>query len=127
MRLRWLKAALPILLAACANQPHLLERPSRVWASPRGLDATAACVIRVLDERGQSGSNLAPNLTHAKRVIEPGKVYEIRPRQKSAVTAETYFIRLEKSGDQVTRMSAYITSPWRKNLVKSLSPCGTRS
>ena len=127
MSLRWLQAALPILLVACAHQPQLLERPDRVWAAPRGLDATAACVIRALDEHGRSGSSLAPSMTHAKRVIEPGKVYEIRPKQRSAVTAETYLIRLEKSGEQITRMSAYIKSPWNRNVIKALSPCGTRS
>ncbi|MGE0240057.1 MAG: hypothetical protein AB7F09_04960 [Parvibaculaceae bacterium] len=123
MGLRGFGAALPLLLAACASQPQLLERPDRVWASPRGLDATAACVIRVLDDRG---SGLPAGPTHAKHVIEPGRVYEIRPDQDGAVTPETYSVRLEKAGGQITRMSLFVDSPWEKNMIRALSPCGTR-
>jgi hypothetical protein len=121
--LRWLGAALPVLLANCTHQPQL-GGPDRVWASPRGLDTTAACVIRVLDDRV---SNLRPRVTHVKRVIEPGNVYEIRPEQAAAVTTEAYFVRLEKAGDQITRLSLFVKSPWGKEMINTLSPCGRRS
>jgi hypothetical protein len=127
MRGRWLGAVLLTVLSACAHQPQLRERPDRVWASSKSIDAAAACVIRALDERGRSGSNLSPNLTHARRVIEPGRVYEIRPAQDGAVTTEVYFVRLEKLDDRTTRMSAFVASPWKKELLRALSPCGARS
>jgi hypothetical protein len=123
MNMRWLAAVFAVLLAACAHQPGLLERPDRVWAAPRGLDATAACVIRVLDERG---SRLMPPVTHGKRVTERGEAYEIRPARRKAVTAETYHVRLEKAGDRITRMSLFAESPWRKDMIEALSPCGRR-
>ena len=115
---------MPFLLAACAHQPQLLGPPDRVWASPRGLESTASCVVGILDARG---ANLSPRITHARQVIEPGKVYEIRPRQESTVTTETYVVRLEKAGDEITRMSLYADSPWARDLIKALSRCGTRS
>jgi hypothetical protein len=127
MRRRWLGAALLTLLGACAHQPQLIDRPDRVWASSKGLEAAASCVIGVLDERGRMESNISPNLTHARRVIEPGKVYEIRPEQESVVSSETYIVRLEKIDDRITRMSLYARSPWKKQMIRALSPCGARS
>jgi hypothetical protein len=124
MSMRWLAAGLPLLLAACAHEPQLLGEPDRVWASPRGLEATASCVIRNLDERGRRNSNIAPSLTHAKRVIEPGKVYEIRPEQKNAVGPESYYVRLEKVDDHITRIALYAKSPWTKSMISELAPCG---
>jgi hypothetical protein len=127
MRRRWLGAALLTVLGACAHQPQLLDRPDRVWASSKSMDAAASCVIRVLDERGRSESSLSPSFTHARRVIEPGKVYEIRPEQESAVSSETYLVRLEKIDDRITRMSLYASSPWKKQMIRAVSPCGARS
>src|SRR5262245_63440297 len=56
---RWLAAALFALLAACASQMDLLDRPDRVWPAPRSIDVVASCAIRVLNERGRSESDLA--------------------------------------------------------------------
>ena len=123
--MRWPGAALLLLLAACAYHPELLDQPDRVWASPRSLDDAASCVIRALDARGRSGSNLSPSMTHAKHVIEPGRIYEIRPEQQGAVTGESYTVRLEKNRDDlITRISLYSQTPWEKSLTRALAPCG---
>jgi hypothetical protein len=122
---RWLGVALPILLAACANQALVLDQPDRVWPSSRGMDNAAACVIRVLDDRTRSQSTISPTRTYAKHVIDPGKVYEIRADQDRLVTSETYVVRLEKVDDHITRMSAFINSPWKKQVIRALASCGT--
>ena len=70
------------------------------------MDSAASCVIRVLNERSGSQSAIAPNMTFARHVIEPGKVYEIRPEQKGAVTTEYAVVRLEKIDDRITRTNA---------------------
>ena len=124
---RWLGAALLAVLAACGHHPDLLKTPERVWASSRGMDNAASCVVRVLDERGRSGSSLMPSITHAKHVIESGKVYEIRPEQESAVINQNYVVRLEKIDDHITRISVFAESPWTKDLVRALAPCGQSS
>jgi hypothetical protein len=125
--MRWLAAALLALLAACANQPELLDRPDRVWPAPRGIDAVASCVIRALNERARSQSNLASSRTFAKHVIEPGQVYEIRADTSRMVTAERAVVRLEKVDDEITRLSLFVQSPWKKEMIRTLKPCGARS
>src|SRR4029079_16202979 len=126
--MRWFAAAaLLVLLAACANQPGLLERPDRVWPAPRSIDAVAACVIKVLNERGRWESELAPSRTYAKHVIEPGKIYEIRADAVRMVTAETAVVRLEKVDDEITRLALFVQSPWKKEMIRVLKPCGARS
>lgn len=125
---RWLAASVLVLLAACSSEPGLLlERPDRVWPSPRGIDSVASCVIRVLNERGHQESNLAQSLVYAKHVIEPGKVYEIRADASRQVTAEAAVVRLEKIEDEITRLSLFVQSPWKKQMVRVLKPCGDRS
>ena len=57
-------------------------------------------------------------------MIEPGKVYEIRADQDRMLTSETYVVRLEKIDDHITRMSAFINSPWKKEVIHALAPCG---
>ena len=122
--LRWPGVALLALLGACAHDVSLKGPPERVWASSRGLDAAASCILRALDEHGRSGSALAPGITHERRVITPGKVYEIRPEQQLAVTNERYFVRLEKIDDRITRISLFLQSPWKKELTRAVAPCG---
>ncbi len=124
---RWLAGALTVLLVACANQPELLDRPDRVWPSPRGIDRVAACVIRALNERGRSESDLAPSRTYAKHVIEPGSIYEIRADTSRMVTAEAAVVRLEKIDDEITRLSLFVQSPWKKAMIRAVKPCGARS
>jgi hypothetical protein len=125
--MRWLAAALPALLAACAGQLDLLDRPDRVWASPRRIDTVASCVVRVLNERGRSESNLSQSRVYARHVIEPGKVYEVRADTSRMVTAEEAVVRLEKVGDEITRLSLFVKSPWKKEMIRILKPCGDRS
>lgn len=122
--LRWLGVALFALLGACARDMSLSGPPERVWASSRGLDDAASCILRALDEHGRSGSAIAPGITHERRVITPGKVYEIRPEQQLAVTNERYFVRLEKIDDRITRISLFLQSPWKKELTRAVAPCG---
>jgi hypothetical protein len=124
---RWLAAALLVLLAACAGQPDLLDRPDRVWPSPRDIDTVASCVIRALNERGHSESNLSQSRVYAKHVIEPGKTYEIRADTSRMVTAEEVVVRLEKENDEITRLSLFVKSPWKKEMIRILKPCGARS
>jgi hypothetical protein len=126
MRLRWLAAVLPPLLAACANQPELLDRPDRVWPTPKGIDAVAASVIRALNEHGRSESDLAQSRVYAKHVIEPGSIYEVRADTSRMVTAEAAVVRLEKIDDEITRLSLYVQSPWKKSMIRALKPCGAR-
>jgi len=123
--MRWPGAPLLLLLSACAYHPELLDKPDRVWASSRSMDSAASCIIRALDERGRSGSSLSSSLTHARHVIEPGKVYEIRPKQQGSVTGESYTVRLEKTGDIITRISLFVQSPWKKDVIRALKPCGS--
>jgi hypothetical protein len=119
--------ALLLLLAACAGQPDLLDRPDRVWPAPRGIDAVAVCVIRVLNERGTSQTNLAKSRVYAKHVIEPDNIYEIRADTSRMVTPEAAVVRLEKVSDEVTRLSLFVQSPWKKEMIRVLKPCGARS
>ena len=125
--MRWLAAALLALLTACAGQPDLLDRPDRVWPSPRRIDAVASCVVRVLNERGRSESNLSASRVYGKHVIEPGKIYEIRADTGRMVTAEEAVVRLEKVDDEITRLSLFVKSPWKKEMIRVLKPCGDRS
>jgi hypothetical protein len=125
--MRWLAAALLVLLAACAGQLDLLDRPDRVWPAPKRIDAVASCVIRVLNERGRSESNLVQSRTYAKHVIEPGNIYEIRADADRTVAAEAAVVRLEKIDDEITRLSLFVKSPWKKEVIRVLKPCGTRS
>jgi hypothetical protein len=124
---RWFAAALLPLLTACAGQPDLLDRPDRVWPTPRGIDTVASCVVRVLNERGRSKSNLAQGRVYAKHVIEPGTVYEIRADTSRMVTPEEAVVRLEKVNDEVTRLALFVQSPWKKEMIRVLRPCGERS
>jgi hypothetical protein len=124
---RCLGAASLLLLGACSPQSDLLDQPDKVWASSKSMESAASCAIRVLDERGRSESSVAPSVTFAKHVIEPGKVYEIRPEQRGAVTPEYAVLRLEKIDDRITRMSLFAHSPWKKDLIRALRPCGARS
>ena len=124
--MRWLATVLLALLAACAGQQDLLDRPDRVWPSPKGIDAVASCVVRVLNERGRSESNLAQSRAYAKHVIESGKIYEIRADTSRMVTAEEAVVRLEKVDDGITRLSLFVKSPWKKEMIRVLKPCGDR-
>jgi hypothetical protein len=124
---RGLAAALLALLAACAGEPGLLDRPDRVWPSPRGIDTVASCVVRVLNQRGRSESNLSQSRVYAKHVIEPGQIYEIRADTSRMVTAEEAVVRLEKENDEITRLSLFVKSPWKKEMIRILKPCGARS
>jgi hypothetical protein len=126
MGMRWLAAALIALLAACADQLELLDRPDRVWPTPRGIDEVTACVIRALNERGRSESDLAASRSYAKHVIEPGSIYEIRADTSRMVTAEGAVVRLEKIDDEITRLSLFVQSPWKKAMISALKPCGAR-
>ena len=123
---RWPAAALLALLAACAGQPDLLDRPDRVWASPRTIDTVASCVVRALNARGHLESNLAQSRVYAKHVIEPGTVYEIRADTSHTVTAEAAVVRLERVSDEVTRLALFVQSPWKKEMIRVLRPCGER-
>lgn len=127
--LRWLGAALLALLTACAgdSQLQILDRPDRVWPSPRSIDVVAACAVRVLNEHGRLQSNLAQSRTYAKHVIEPGRIYEIRADTSRMVTAEAAVVRLEKIDDEITRLSLFVHSPWKKEMIRALKPCGARS
>jgi hypothetical protein len=124
---RWLAAALLSLLAACAHAPPRFGNPDKVWPSSRSLENAKSCVIAALDERGRSGSRLAPNLTHKAKAVVPGKVYEITAEQELAVTSETYLVRLEKIDDRITRISLYAHSPWEKELTRAIRRCGART
>jgi len=121
---RGLGVTLLTLLTACANQALVLDQPDRVWPTSRSMDTAAACVIKVLDDRTRMQSTIAPTLTFSKHVIEPGKVYEIRADQEHLVTRETYVVHLENIDDHITRMSAFINSPWKKQVLRALAPCG---
>ncbi|WP_119271136.1 hypothetical protein [Taklimakanibacter deserti] len=123
--MRWPGVPLLLLISACAHHPELLDKPDRVWASSRSMDSIASCIIRALDERGRSGSNLSPSQTHARHVIEPGKLYEIRPEQQGLATGESYTVRLEKTGEMITRISLFVQSPWKKSVIRALKPCGS--
>lgn len=125
LSLRWLGMGFPLLLLACAHELPVDGRPDRVWASPRGLEAAKACAIRALDEFGRTQTALAPSVTHAAQTIAPGKIYEIRPRQRGT-TGDSYFLRLEKIDDHITRMSFFVSSPWKKQMIAALAPCGRR-
>jgi hypothetical protein len=125
--IRWPGIVLLALLSACASQLELLDRPDRVWPAPRSMDVVASCAVRVLNERGRSQSELAASRTYAKHVIEPGQVYEIRADTSRMVTAETAVVRLEKIDDHITRMSLFVQSPWKKEVVRALKPCGAPS
>lgn len=124
---RWLGAAVLSLAGACAHDMPLDGKPDRVWASSRSLDNAAACVVRALDDYRRLDTRLAPSITHASEAIVPGNTYEIRPRQDYTVSAETYFVRLEKFGDRITRISLFAESPWRKDVIRTVSKCGERS
>jgi hypothetical protein len=123
----WPAAALLALLAACANQPELLDRPDRVWPAPRSIDVVASCAIRVLNERGRLHSDIAQSRIYAKHVIEAGKIYEIRADVDRMVTAENAVVRLERIDDEITRLSLFVQSPWKKEMIRTLNPCGGRS
>lgn len=117
---------LPLLLLACAHELRDDGRPDRVWASPRGLEAAKTCAIRALDEFGRTQTALAPSVTHVAQTIEPGKIYEVRPREAQGTTGDSYFLRLEKIDDHVTRLSFFVKSPWKKQMIAALAPCGRR-
>lgn len=121
--LRWLGIALLLPLGACAHDVTLDGPPERVWASSRSLDNAASCIIGALDARGRSGSTISPSVTHVRRVVVPGKIYEIKPEPELAVTSETYFVRLEKIDDRITRVSLFAQSPWKKELTRAVASC----
>ena len=123
--MRWLGAASVLALAgACAHNFPLDGPPDRVWAAPRSLGSTSSCIVNVLDDYRRSQSSQAPNITHAAQEIVSNKVYEIRPKQEFTVSAETYFVRLEKIDDRITRVSLFADTPWKKQLIRTVAPCG---
>ena len=120
---RLLAVALLATLGACTHESLVKGAPKRVWASERPLENAKACVIRALDTyRGSEPTRV----THAAQVIAPGKVYEVKPADGELVTADVYFVRLEKVDDTVTRISLFSRTPWRQDLTAALAPCGTR-
>jgi hypothetical protein len=122
--MRWPGVALLALLGACAHDVTVDGPPERVWASSRSLDNAATCIISALDARGRSGSNISPNVTHARRVVVPGRIYEIKPEAELAVNSEIYVVRLEKIDDHITRISLFARSPWKKELTRAVASCG---
>lgn len=90
------------------------------------LDDATSCIVQALDQRGRSASNLSPSMTHKAKAVVPGKVYEIRAEQELAVTPENYLVRLEKIDDRITRISLFAQTPWKKELIRAISPCGAR-
>lgn len=120
---RLLAVALLAALGACTHENLVRGTPKRVWASERHLDDAKACVIRALD--AYSGSE-STHVTHAAQVIEPRKIYEVRPAQSDLVTADVYYVRLEKIDETVTRISLFSRTPWRQDLTAALAPCGAR-
>lgn len=123
---RWPGVVLLALLGACAHEGPRFKEPEKVWPSPLSLDSATSCVIRALNERGHSDSAIAPNLTHSAHVLVPGRITEVSADQELALTNERYLVRLEKIDDQITRISLFAESPWKKELIRALAPCGTR-
>jgi hypothetical protein len=117
-----LAAGLLTLVTACATVPQADGSPDRVWASPRTLDDATACVIKALDRYGHSESS--PSTMHSIRPIVPGAVNEVRPRQDFALYQTSYFVRLQKTADQITRIALYDKSAAERPLIKALTPCG---
>ena len=66
---------------------------------------------------------MSPPVTHERRVITQGKVYEVRRKQEIAVTSETYFVRLEKIDDRITRVSLFAESPWKGEVTRAVASC----
>lgn len=123
--MRWLGAAgLLALAGACAHNFPIDGPPDKVWAAPRSLGSTSSCIVNVLDDYRRSESGQAPSISHSSQEIVSNKVYEIRPRQEFTVSAETYFVRLEKIDDHITRVSLFAESPWKKQLIRTVAPCG---
>jgi hypothetical protein len=109
--------------AACTHIPAGDGAPDRVWASPRTLEDATACVVRGLDRYGHSEAS--QSTTHSVQVVVPGRLNEVRPRQDFALSATSYFVRLEKSADQITRIALYVeTTTSRGPLIKTLKECG---
>jgi hypothetical protein len=111
------------LTAACTHIPAGDGAPDRVGASPRILEDATACVVRGLDRYGHSEA--PQSTTHSVQVIVPGRLNEVRPRQDFALSATAYFVRLEKTADQITRIALYVgTTTARGPLIKALRECG---
>jgi len=110
------------LAAACTSIPAADGSPGRVWASPRTLEDATACVVRGLDRYGHSEES--PSITHSAQAIVPGKLNEVRPRQDFALSATPYFVRLEKTADQITRITLYAGTTPKRPLIRALKECG---
>ena len=118
----FLAMGLLTLAAACTNFPAGDGTPGRVWASPRTLQDATACVVRGLDRYGHSEAS--QSITHSVQVIVPSKLNEVRPRRDFALSATAYFVRLEKTADQITRISLYAGATPKRPLISALNECG---
>ena len=66
---------------------------------------------------------MSPPVTHERRVITQGKVLEIRRKEEHAVSSETYFVRLERIDDRITRVSLFAQSPWKGDVTRAVASC----
>lgn len=110
------------LVAACTHIAPGDVSPDRVWASPRKLEDATACVITALDRYRRSGTS--QKVTHSTQAIVPGKLYEVRPPQEFTLPATAYYVRLERTADQITRIALYARTASRGPLIKALRECG---
>ena len=118
----WLATGLLGLVAACTHIPPGDVSPDRVWASPRKLEDATACVITALDRYRRAGTS--QNIRHSAQAIVPGKVNEVRPAQEFALPATAYYVRLERTADQITRITLFARTASRRPLMKVVRGCG---
>ncbi len=109
------------LAGGCASIPSVSGPPDRVWPASRTLANATSCVVARLDVYGRSET---PPVTHSVRVSEAGKMNEVRPRDDLPLAATSYFVRLESSTDQLTRIALYAPSARKRSLIETLAPCG---
>jgi len=108
--------AIPILsclvaLGACASTVRE-TRPTGKFVSHRGLDPTASCMVKELNEVSKTltndlakSLNTAQTITNQIRIIDPGKSYEIGPLQ--APMTDIYVVKLTAHANSETAVEVY--------------------
>jgi len=101
-------AALTACSVTLRNDP-----PAATFTASTGLDETATCLVRALNEDNPRALLPGPHLTHQVQIVEPGRVYEVLPQKTIVVGGEVYFIRATALPSGGTQIEPFAIGTWR--------------
>lgn len=119
-------AALAVSLAGCVTvSARKIEHPGAAWVSASGLDSAASCVVQALNRTFVSPLGVRPPSAHSINIIDPGRVYEVKPQQPIVIGTDVYYVRVTKVTETQANIELFAISPYFEQIARDMT-CGTR-